>query len=81
MLQFDRRILNQINFIQLLPLFAISSYLVYEINEYLFKKQMVYYAISAAVFFLAFLIPWRKYQWLIPITYWLNLVLLLSVEW
>jgi len=81
--QFDRRILQQINFIlilQLLPLFAISSYLVYEINEYLFKKQMVYYAISLAVFFMAFLIPWRKFQWLIPITYWGNLLLLLSVE-
>ncbi len=81
--QFDRRILQQINFIlilQLLPLFAISSYLVYEMNEYLFKKQMVYYAIASAVFFMAFLIPWRKYQWLIPLVYWLNLLLLLSVE-
>jgi rod shape determining protein RodA len=81
--QFDRRILQQINFVlilQLLPLFAISSYLVYEINEYLFRKQMVYYSISAVVFFVAFLIPWRKYQWLIPLTYWVNLILLLSVE-
>ena len=81
--QFDRRILQQINFIlilQLLPLFAISSYLVYEINEHLFRKQMVYYGISAAVFFVAFLIPWRKFRWLIPLTYWLNLILLLSVE-
>lgn len=81
--QFDRRILQQINFIlilQLLPLFAISSYLVYEINEHLFRKQMVYYAIASAVFFVAFLIPWRKFQWLIPITYWGNLLLLLSVE-
>ncbi len=81
--QFDRRILQQINFIlilQLFPLFAISSYLVYEINEHLFNKQMVYYGIASAVFFLAFLIPWRKFQWLIPLTYWGNLVLLLSVE-
>ena len=81
--QFDRRILQQINFIlilQLLPIFAISSYLVYEINQHLFQKQMIYYSISAAAFFVAFLIPWRKYQWLIPITYWINLILLLSVE-
>jgi len=81
--QFDRRILQQINFIlilQLLPIFAISSYLVYEINHHLFQKQMVYYGISATAFFIAFLIPWRKYQWLIPITYWINLILLLSVE-
>ena len=81
--QFDRRILQQINFIlilQLLPLFAFSSYLVYEINEHLFQKQMVYYGISAIAFFVAFLIPWRKYQWLIPLAYWVNLGLLLSVE-
>ncbi len=81
--QFDRRILQQINFIlilQLFPLFAISSYLVYEINDHLFNKQMVYYGIASAVFFLAFLIPWRKFRWLIPLTYWGNLVLLLSVE-
>jgi rod shape determining protein RodA len=81
--QFDRRILQQLNFtliLQLLPLFAISSYLVYEINEHLFNKQMVYYGISAAVFFFAFLVPWRKYQWLIPVAYWGNLGLLLSVE-
>ncbi len=82
-LQFDRRILQQINFLlilQLIPLFAISSYLVYEINIHLFQKQMVYYGISAIAFFIAFLIPWRKYQWLIPLTYWINLGLLLSVE-
>jgi len=81
--QFDRRILQQLNFIlilQLLPLFAISSYLVYEINEHLFNKQMIYYGIAATVFFFAFLVPWRKYQWLIPIAYWINLGLLLSVE-
>ncbi len=81
--QFDRRILQQINFLlilQLIPLFVISSYLVYEINFHLFQKQMVYYGISAVAFFIAFLIPWRKYQWLIPLIYWINLALLLSVE-
>ena len=81
--QFDRRILQQFNFIlifQLIPLFVISSYLVYEIQPRLFQKQMVYYAISALVFLVAFLIPWRQYKWLIPLSYWVNLVLLLSVE-
>jgi len=81
--QFDRRILQQINFtliLQLIPLFIISSYLVNEINHHLFNKQMVYYGISAGVFFIAFLIPWRKFEWLIPLAYWFNLVLLLSVE-
>ena len=81
--QFDRRILQQLNFIlilQLIPLFILSSYLVYEIRESLFQKQLIYYGISAVAFFIAFLIPWRKFQWLIPLAYWINLTLLLSVE-
>ena len=81
--QFDRRILQQLNFIlilQLIPLFVISSYLVYEISERSFNSQMIYYGISAIAFFVAFLIPWRKFQWLIPLAYWFNLLLLLSVE-
>ncbi len=81
--QFDRRILQQFNFIlilQLIPLFILSSYLVYEIKPELFNKQLIYYGLSAGVFFIAFLIPWRKYQWLIPISYWINLLLLLSVD-
>jgi len=81
--QFDRRILQQFNFIlilQLIPLFILSSYLVYEISPSLFNKQMVHYVLAVMVFFVAFLIPWRKYQWLIPILYWINLILLLSVD-
>ena len=81
--QFDRRILQQINFIlilQLIPLFVISSYLVYEISERSFNSQMIYYGLSAGAFFIAFLIPWRKFQWLIPLAYWFNLLLLLSVD-
>ena len=81
--QFDRRILQQFNFIlilQIIPIFILSSYLVYEIKPALFHKQMIYYGISFGVFFVVFLIPWRKYQWLIPISYWFNLTLLLSVE-
>jgi len=81
--QFDRRILQQLNFIlilQLIPIFILSSYLVYEISERSFDSQMVYYGISSIVFFIAFLIPWRKFQWLIPLAYWFNLTLLLSVE-
>ncbi len=81
--QFDRRILQQLNFVlilQLIPLFILSSYLVYEISERSFNSQMIYYGISAAAFFVAFLIPWRKFQWLIPLAYWFNMFLLLSVE-
>jgi len=81
--QFDRRILQQFNFIlilQMIPLFVLSSYLVYEISLRSFQGQMVYYGLSMVVFFIVFIIPWRKYQWLIPLAYWINLTLLLSVE-
>lgn len=81
--QFDRRILQQFNFIlllQLIPLFIFSSYLVYEIEPRLFSKQLVYYGIALGAFFITFLIPWRRYQWLIPLSYWINLILLLSVD-
>jgi len=80
--QFDRRILQNINFLlifQLIPLFVISSYLVYEININSFRGQMYYYGASTFAFFVAFLIPWRRLQWLIPLAYWFNLLLLLSV--
>lgn len=81
--QFDRRILQQLNFIlilQLIPIFIISSYLVFEIRESLFHKQLIYYGVAALSFLSAFLVPWRKFQWLIPLAYWFNLTLLLSVE-
>ncbi len=81
--QFDRRILQQLNFIlilQLIPIFILSSYLVYEISERSFNSQMIYYGLSSVAFFVAFLIPWRKFQWLIPLAYWFNLMLLLSVD-
>ena len=81
--QFDRRILQGINFVlilQLIPIFLLSSFLVFEISEHSFDSQMVYYGLSAIAFFVAFLIPWRKFEWLIPLAYWFNLLLLLSVK-
>jgi rod shape determining protein RodA len=83
-MQYDRRILKYFNFslmIQIIPLLVISSYLVNEINPLLFKKQMLYYAIGAAAFFISCFIPWRKILWwFIPIFYTVNLLMLLAVD-
>ncbi len=81
---FDRRIFKHFNYllmIQLVPLFVISSYLIHEMNPYLFNKQMVYYFLASIAFFIAAFIPWRLiFWWFVPLFYLGNLGLLLAVE-
>ncbi len=83
-LDFDKRLFTNISYlliIQLIPLFIISSYLVYEISTKLFYKQMVYYTIAFVAFFVAMIIPWRRIiGWFAPIFYLVNLGLLIAVE-
>ena len=83
-LNFDKRIFKHFSYIlmlQLIPIFAISSYLVYEINYHLYQKQMVYYAIASVVFFVSMFIPWRRILWwFAPLFYLVNLGLLIAVE-
>ncbi|WP_292660423.1 FtsW/RodA/SpoVE family cell cycle protein [Nitratifractor sp.] len=67
--------------IQILPLLVISSILVKEINPALFHKQLIYYTVGAIGFFLALLVPWKKILWwFAPLSYVLNLFLLLAVD-
>ena len=81
---FDKRIFKNFSYtlmIQLIPLFAISSYLVYEINFHHYQKQMIYYFIAAIAFFVSAFIPWRQIiWWFAPIFYIVNLGLLIAVE-
>ena len=49
--------------LQLIPIFAISAYLVSEINPYLYKKQIIYYIIAAIAFTASTFIPWRRIMW------------------
>ena len=81
---FDKRIFKHFSYslmIQLIPLFVISSYLVYEINTHLYTKQMVYYFIASIAFFVSAFIPWRQIiWWFSPIFYVVNLGLLIAVE-
>jgi len=84
MLEYDKRIFKNFSYLlilQLLPLFYISSYLIYEINDHLFKKQMIYYGIAAVTFIVSALIPWRRILWWFsPLFYLVNLALLVAVE-
>jgi len=84
MVEVDKRVFKNFSYslmIQLIPIFAISSYLVYEINHHLFQKQMIYYAIAAVAFFVSMMIPWRRILWwAAPLFYVLTLALLVAVE-
>ncbi len=85
LVDFDKRIFKNFSYtlmIQLIPLFIISSYLIYEINFHLYQKQMIYYFIAAMAFFVSAFIPWRKIiWWFVPIFYVANLGLLITVEY
>jgi len=84
MVETEKRIFKNFSYslmIQLIPLFAISSYLVYEINHHLFQKQMIYYSIAAVAFFVSLMIPWRRILWwAAPLLYLISLGLLIAVE-
>ncbi len=67
--------------IQIIPLLIISSILVKEINPALFHKQLIYYVVGAIGFTLAAFIPWAKIiWWFAPLSYFVNLLLLLAVD-
>jgi len=79
----DRRILAHFDFISIIliiPLIVISQWLIGEIAPTLAQKHLVYVGVAAIVFMLFFLLPIRRFSWLIPIFYWLNILLLIAVE-
>ena len=83
MLQIDRRILTHFDYILpllLLPLIGVSYFLVHELHPVLAQKQVIYFTIGVLIFLLFFLLPLRRLAWMIPILYWLNILLLVSVN-
>lgn len=79
----DRRILTHFDYVTIfliLPIVTISIFLVSEINETLATKQLIYVSIGIVLFFTFFILPIRRFAWLIPIIYWLNIGLLIMVE-
>ncbi len=72
---------NYLLVIQVLPILILSSILVKEINPVLFQKQLIYYTVGAIGFFIALFIPWKKVLWwFAPLSYVINLLLLLAVD-
>ncbi len=83
MIQVDRRIFIHFDYILILlilPIIAISYFLINELNPLLAHKQLVYYGTAVAVFLFFFLFPIRKTLWLIPFFYWLSIAMLISVH-
>ncbi len=83
MLYINRKILTHFDYVQpilVIPVVILSYFLVQEVNQTLANKQLIYFTIGFFAFCFFFLIPIRKLEWLIPLTYWVNIILLLSVE-
>ncbi len=83
MLQIDRRILTHFDFllpILVLPVIAMSYFLIADINTTLANKQIIYFTIGFISFLFFFLFPLKKFEWLIPTFYWIIISLLISVD-
>lgn len=83
MIQIDRRILTHFDFLiplLIAPIAFSSLYLISEVNESLAAKELAYIVIGFGVFALFSIIPIRKIAWLIPIIYWIDIALLISVK-
>ena len=80
---FDKRIISHFNFelvLLILPLVFLSHHLIYETNEILAQKQLVYFFIAFLAFLVVFIIPLRSLIRFIPFVYWLGIILLVMVE-
>ncbi len=83
MWRIDKRILAQFDFISIvliLPLIFTSHWLINEAVPMLAKKQLAYVGVAFVAFIFVFLLPIRRMSWLIPLVYWINILLLLAVE-
>lgn len=83
MWRFDKSILTQFDFfsiILLIPLIFMSHWLIGEVVPALAQKQGAYVAVSLLVFVVIFILPIRRMNWLIPLIYWVNIALLVGVE-
>lgn len=83
MWKIDRRILAQFDFISLIlivPLVLMSEWLIGEVVPALAHKHLIYVLLSFATFAVIFFLPIRRMSWLIPVFYWVNILLLLAVK-
>ncbi len=82
MIQVDRRIFLHFDYVLILlilPIIATSYFLVHELSPALAHKQLVYFGMGAIAFGFFFLLPIRRMLWLIPLFYWLNILMLVAL--
>jgi rod shape determining protein RodA len=83
LLNIDRRILAHIDFIILaliIPIVVLSGILIAEIHPVLSQKHLIYVTVGLGAFTFFFLVPVRKFLWMVPIFYWFSIFLLILVE-
>jgi len=83
MFSLDRRILAHFDFTLLaiiLPLIYFSGSLIAEIHPALAQKHMIYVGVGFLAFSIIFLMPIRRFLWMIPFFYWMSIILLIMVE-
>lgn len=83
MIKLDGKILTHFDFILPLlvfPIIIFSFLLMNEANEALAHKQIIYVIVGFFAFFIFFLLPIKKIEWLIPFFYWFCIGLLLLVD-
>jgi rod shape determining protein RodA len=81
--RFDKSILSQFDFfsiILIIPLVITSNWLIGEVVPALAQKQSAYVGVAFLAFIVVFLLPIRRMSWLIPLIYWINIALLIAVE-
>ncbi|MDR1450865.1 MAG: rod shape-determining protein RodA [Helicobacteraceae bacterium] len=66
--------------LMILPIMAMSFFLIREININLAYKQGGYIAVAFCLFIIAFLLPIRRLYWAIPFAYWFGVGLLALVD-
>ena len=83
MWRFDKGILAQFDFfsiILIIPLIITSNWLIGEAVPALAQKQSAYVGVAFIAFVFVFLLPIRRMSWLIPLVYWISILLLVAVE-
>ncbi len=82
-MKFNKNILSSFDFtlpLLVIPLVMLSWFLINENNRFLGDKVLVYVSIGALVCAVIFLLPIRKMSWVIVVFYWVNIALLVAVD-
>ena len=84
MFNINRRVIAHFDYLIILttlPIILISLKLIYEVNPNLTIKQIIYISVTIFVSLVIFLIPIKRFFWLVPFYYWTTIILLVSVEY